>query len=164
MSEWQAQQDAIASITDEYYSGAIDELEEKFTGRINNALAAIPDNAMLAGQDAAQSFIDGISGLDINELTLGVLEDADTESIGKTLGERFALGFSEGLGDISTRFAEAAQVNGVISRAGYGGYYSDTPRQNDTKVEVTTNVYLDGKEISAASESRSQIDQRIQGG
>lgn len=163
MSEWQAQQDAIASITDEYYSGAIDELEEKFTGKINTALAAIPDNAMLAGQDAAQSFIDGISGLDINELTLGVLEEADTGSIGRTLGERFSLGFSEGLGDISTRFADAVETNRVISGAKYGGYYSDTPRQNDTKVEVTTNVYIDGKEISAASESRAQTEQRIQG-
>ena len=93
MSEWEKQQEVIASITNEFYDGAVATLEEKFTGKINTALSAIPPNAMQAGEETVQAFIDGVSGLDINELTLGVLEDADTASIGKNLGERFAARF-----------------------------------------------------------------------
>lgn len=171
MSEWEAQQDTIASIADEYYSGAVSELETKFTGKLNTALAEIPQNALLAGQDTVKSFIDGISELDINELTLGVLEDADTASIGKTLGERFAAGFSESLGEISARFADAVEINQIISGARYGGNQgvpsagnSATAAQEPPKVEVNAHVYIDGKEVTSTVETQTSIDRRVQGG
>ena len=163
MSEWQKQQELISSITNDFYDGAIAELEDKFTGRLNTALSAIPPNAMQAGEETVQAFIDGVSGLDINELTLGVLEDADTASIGKTLGERFAAGFSESLGEISARFADTIETNQVINGARFGRYYGGEQKPSETKVDVTTNVYLDGREISAASESQTEINQRVQG-
>lgn len=163
MSEWEEQQNIIASLTDEYYSGAVAELEEKFTGRINTALSAIPPNALQAGEETVQAFIDGVSGLDINELTLGVLEDADTAAIGRTLGERFGQGFSDGIGSIGIRLADAIETNQVINGARFGGYYGGEQKPAETKVDVTTKVYLDGKEISAASESQTEINQRVQG-
>ena len=171
MSEWEAQQDTIASIADEYYSGAVSELETKFTGKLNTALAEIPQNALLAGQDTVKSFIDGISELDINELTLGVLEDADTASIGKTLGERFAAGFSESLGEISARFADAVEINQIISGARYGGNQgvpsagnSATAAQEPPKVEVNAHVYIDGKEVTSTVETETSVNRRVQGG
>ena len=163
MSEWQKQQELISSITNEFYDGAIAELEDKFTGRLNTALSAIPPNAMQAGEETVQAFIDGVSGLDINELTLGVLEDADTAALGRTLGEKFGQGFSDGIGSIGIRLADAVETNQVINGARFGGYYGGEQKPSETKVDVTTNVYLDGKEISAASESQTEINQRVQG-
>ena len=163
MSEWQKQQELISSITNEFYDGAIAELENKFTGKINTALEAIPPNALQAGEDTVQAFIDGVSGLDINELTLGVLEDADTAALGRTLGERFGQGFSDGIGSIGIRLADAIETNQVINGARFGGYYGGEQKPAETKVDVTTKVYLDGKEISAASESQTEINQRVQG-
>ncbi len=163
MSEWQQQQDIIASITNEFYDGAVATLEEKFTGKINTALAAIPPNAMQAGEETVQAFIDGVSGLDINELTLGVLEDADTAALGRTLGEQFGQGFSDGIGSIGIRLADAIETSQIISGARYGGYYGGEQKPAETKVDVTTHIYLDGKEIAAASESQTEINQRVQG-
>ena len=163
MSEWQKQQELISSITNEFYDGAIAELEDKFTGRLNTALSAIPPNALQAGEDTVQAFIDGVSGLDINELTLGVLEDADTAALGRTLGEKFGQGFSDGIGSIGIRLADAIETNQVINGARFGGYYGGEQKPSETKVDVTTKVYLDGKEISAASESQTEINQRVQG-
>ena len=163
MSEWQEQQELISSITNEFYDGAIAELEDKFTGKLNTALEAIPPNALQAGEDTVQAFIDGVSGLDINELTLGVLEDADTAALGRTLGERFGQGFSDGIGSIGIRLADAIETNQVINGARFGGYYGGEQKPSETKVDVTTKVYLDGKEISAASESQTEINQRVQG-
>lgn len=163
MSEWQKQQELISSITNEFYDGAIAELEEKFTGKINTALEAIPPNALQAGEDTVQAFIDGVSGLDINKLTLGVLEDADTAALGRTLGEKFGQGFSDGIGSIGIRLADAIETNQVINGARFGGYYGGEQKPAETKVDVTTKVYLDGKEISAASESQTEINQRVQG-
>ncbi|MCI7350190.1 MAG: phage tail tape measure protein [Ruminococcus sp.] len=163
MSEWQKQQELISSITNEFYDGAIAELEEKFTGKINTALEAIPPNALQAGEDTVQAFIDGVSGLDINKLTLGVLEDADTAALGRTLGERFGQGFSDGIGSIGIRLADAVETSQVINGARFGGYYGGEQKPAETKVDVTTKVYLDGKEISAASESQTEINQRVQG-
>ena len=163
MSEWQEQQELISSITNEFYDGAIAELENKFTGKINTALEAIPPNALQAGEETVQAFIDGVSGLDINELTLGVLEDADTAALGRTLGEKFGQGFSDGIGSIGIRLADAIETNQVINGARFGGYYGGEQKPSETKVDVTTKVYLDGKEISAASESQTEINQRVQG-
>ena len=163
MSEWQKQQELISSITNEFYDGAIAELEDKFTGKINTALEAIPPNALQAGEETVQAFIDGVSGLDINELTLGVLEDADTAALGRTLGEKFGQGFSDGIGSIGIRLADAIETNQVINGARFGGYYGGEQKPAETKVDVTTKVYLDGKEISAASESQTEINQRVQG-
>lgn len=163
MSEWQKQQELISSITNEFYDGAIAELENKFTGKINTALEAIPPNALQAGEDTVQAFIDGVSGLDINKLTLGVLEDADTAALGRTLGEKFGQGFSDGVGSIGIRLADAVETSQVINGARFGGYYGGEQKPAETKVDVTTKVYLDGKEISAASESQTEINQRVQG-
>lgn len=163
MSEWQKQQELISSITNDFYDGAIAELEDKFTGRLNTALEAIPPNALQAGEETVQAFIDGVSGLDINELTLGVLEDADTAALGRTLGEKFGQGFSDGIGSIGIRLADAVETNQVINGARFGGYYGGEQKPAETKVDVTTKVYLDGKEISAASESQTEINQRVQG-
>lgn len=163
MSEWQKQQELISSITNEFYDGAIAELEDKFTGRLNAAIEAIPPNALQAGEDTVLAFIDGVSGLDINELTLGVLEDADTAALGRTLGEKFGQGFSDGIGSIGIRLADAVETSQVINGARFGGYYGGEQKPSETKVDVTTKVYLDGKEISAASESQTEINQRVQG-
>lgn len=163
MSEWQKQQELISSITNDFYDGAIAELEDKFTGRLNTALEAIPPNALQAGEDTVQAFIDGVSGLDINEMTLGVLEDADTAALGRTLGEKFGQGFSDGIGSIGIRLADAVETSQVINGARFGGYYGGEQKPSETKVDVTTKVYLDGKEISAASESQTEINQRVQG-
>ena len=163
MSEWQKQQELISSITNEFYDGAIAELEDKFTGRLNAAIEAIPPNALQAGEETVQAFIDGVAGLDINELTLGVLEDADTAALGRTLGEKFGQGFSDGIGSIGIRLADAIETSQVINGARFGGYYGGEQKPVETKVDVTTNVYLDGKEISAASESQTEINQRVQG-
>lgn len=163
MSEWQKQQELISSITNEFYDGAIAELENKFTGKINTALEAIPPNALQAGEDTVQAFIDGVSGLDINKLTLGVLEDADTAALGRTLGEKFGQGFSDGVGSIGIRLADAVETSQAINGARFGGYYGGEQKPAETKVDVTTKVYLDGKEISAASESQTEINQRVQG-
>ena len=163
VSEWEKQQELISSITNEFYDGAVAELEDKFTGKINTALSAIPPNALQAGEDTVQAFIDGVSGLDINELTLGILEDADTAALGRTLGEKFGQGFSDGIGSIGIRLADAVETNQVINGARFGGYYGGEQKPSETKVDVTTKVYLDGKEISAASESQTEINQRVQG-
>ena len=168
LSEWQEQQDTIAAISDEYYSNQVTALQQKFTDRINSCLAGIPQNALTAGEDAAQSFIDGISSLDLNELTLGVLDEADISSLGLALGERFVDGFSDGLAGISERLRDIADTNQLLSGAKYQ-YQSETggtsasAGRNDTMVDTTVHVYLDGKEITGVVESVSSINNRIKG-